>query len=335
VPPFVLHMHYCVRECPKQGWFLDTERQACTKCHPSCRECIGPSSSDCIACLNPITALDGFTCRVECPSGTYKNIKTKLCQKCHPTCGSCSGQGPHSCTTCVKRLVMHNDKGGGTCISSCQAGYYKDASRCRSCHSSCETCYGPEINSCLSCHSDHVYFKNTCRESCPSGTFVGVIQDPTVRQCRECHSICKTCTGFSSHKCTSCSSSFFLENSTCVIRCSSRSIAKVKTRVCEPCGNSCPGVSGKPRHRSVQDPSVQTLKVLLQDPNSNGLLAFVILSIILCFVLFIIVFGVLQLWSMGYLCRQSKYTIIKAEDFNETNEDEQSLMDSEWKNDEA
>lgn len=332
LPPFVLHMHYCVRKCPKQGWFLNTETQSCTKCHPSCKECIGPSSSDCTSCSSSLAVLDGFSCGEDCPNGMFKNLEAKLCQKCHPTCELCSDGGPHSCTSCVKGLVLHVNKGGGgTCISSCQPGYYRDVSQCRLCDSSCHTCYGPDSTNCLSCPSDNVFSKNTCRKGCPSRTFA----DDTSQRCKSCHSLCKTCVGPSSHQCTSCSLSLFLEDFTCVIRCSSKFIANIETRVCEPCNDNCPDVSGKPRNRSIQDPSVQTLKVLLQDPKTSGLLAFVIMSIILCFALFIILFGVLQLWSMGYICRTTKYTILKAEDLNETNEDGQSLIDGEWQDDEV
>jgi len=249
-------MHYCIRECPAKSWYLDTMQQKCMRCHSSCTKCIGPTSNDCITCSNS-HVLDGFSCRLQCPKGLFKNLKTRQCQKCHPTCGSCSAPGPLSCTSCVHDLKLHrNNSPAGKCISICKPGQYKSKlSKCLPCHSSCKTCYGPTSTSCLGCISGHVYFQNTCQKNCPTGTFF----KHTLQRCFQCHPLCKTCIGSSPNKCSSCISTLFLQDSTCVIQCSSKSTLDLKNRICQPC-EDCRAKPGKPKNRSVQDPTLQTLK---------------------------------------------------------------------------
>jgi proprotein convertase subtilisin/kexin type 5 len=66
----------CVSACTDEGWFLNTST-TCEACHPSCRTCDGPGSSDCTACVN-----------------TRFLSATGQCSQCHPECGGsgrCSG----------------------------------------------------------------------------------------------------------------------------------------------------------------------------------------------------------------------------------------------------
>lgn len=41
-------------------------------CHPTCKECSGPSQADCTVCP-PHTSLHNGYCRTSCPEGQYLN----------------------------------------------------------------------------------------------------------------------------------------------------------------------------------------------------------------------------------------------------------------------
>lgn len=305
--------------------------QKCKKCDSSCSTCVGPTSNHCTACSDPNAVLYGFKCKLQCPEGYFKNFRTHQCERCHPTCVSCAGMGSSACTSCVSGLRLRRDNQAmGKCISDCKPCQYKTkSSNCLSCHSSCKSCYGPTNTNCLSCLPGLVYYQNTCRKNCPVGTF---FRRNFIQECVKCHPLCETCTGAMPSQCSSCQQSLFLEQSTCVIQCSSKTKPDLKNKLCKPC-KECEGKPGKPRNRSVQDPSIATIKFLLDDPQKNGMLAFAVMSVGLCVSLFFIVLGVLQLRSTRHLCFKTKYTIIKA-NFNHGNEDEQSLMDNDMDNDE-
>lgn len=330
IPPFLLHHHYCVHECPSIGWFLDTKTQICKKCHSSCTRCVGPTSDDCIECSNSNAVLYGFSCKIRCPKGYFKNFRTRQCERCHPTCTACEGIGPSACTSCVSGLRLHHTNGAkGLCISTCKLCHYKDMKsfRCLPCDKSCRTCYGPTNTNCLSCSLNRVYFQNTCRKSCPAGTFFKTF----TQECVKCHPLCKTCVGPKPNQCLSCLPRLFLEQSTCVIQCSSKTKADLKNKLCHPCKDCLQDQPGKPKNRSIQDPSIAAIKFLLDDPKDNGVLMFAVMAIGLCVTFFVVVLGVLQLHSTRHLCFKRKYTIIKAS-FNHVNEDEKSLMDNDFDN---
>ena len=154
VPPFVLFKHYCIRECPKHGWVLDKNSQKCIECHASCSRCIGPTENDCIACSRHDMSLVGFSCKKECPHGTFPNRLTGVCERCHPRCETCSGPGEMHCKTCAKDL-FHN-KRNGSCSSLCPPGQFSVQGKCSSCHATCRTCNGPGSSDCLDCPDGQV-----------------------------------------------------------------------------------------------------------------------------------------------------------------------------------
>lgn len=316
-------MNYCVSKCPSIGWVLDRKKHQCIKCHPSCKKCLGPTPNDCTSCHDPNAVLHGFSCLLQCPKGFTKNLLTHRCQKCHPTCTSCSGFGPNACTSCVNGLTLHNKNvKTGQCQSNCEPHKFKSKSlKCESCHSSCDSCYGPTSTNCLSCNKGYVYYKNTCRQHCPEGTFL----KSKLQQCFKCHPLCKTCSGPMANQCESCKSTFFLEQSTCVIQCSSKTKPDMKNKRCDSCSN-CQGQPGKPKNRSIQDPSIKAIRYILDDPKRNGVLSIAVMSVAFCITVFFIVLGVLQLHSTRHLCFNTKYTIIKS-NIKHIDDDETSLLD--------
>lgn len=299
----MLYKHYCIRECPKHGWVLDTSRQKCIKCHPSCSRCIGPTANDCIACSKPDTSLVGFSCKKECPHGTFPNRDTGLCEKCHPTCQTCSGAGADTCLSCAKDLVQSQDK--GTCGSVCPEGKFSLEGKCEKCHPNCRSCNGPDSFNCLSCSQGKVFYNLTCVSSCPSGSFL--TEQYGIHQCQTCHPVCQSCYGFSSDNCRLCKSPLYLERGMCVVQCSPNHSIEEQTRSCHPCGRECKS-SVIDRNRSVQYPNDSALKFVLVDPGKTGLSAIAIVAMSLAIVTFLVVFGILQFRSKK---RMKYYTSVE------------------------
>ena len=231
----MLYKYYCIRECPKHGWVLDSSRQKCIKCHSSCERCIGPTSNDCIACSKSDTSLVGFSCKKECPYGTFPNQETGLCERCHPTCETCSGARADNCLSCSKDLVQSESK--GMCNSVCPEGQFSKEEKCEKCHPSCRSCNGPDSSNCLNCPNGKAFYNFTCVNSCPDGTFL--TDTYGIHQCQPCHPVCHSCYGPSTDNCLLCKSPLFLERGMCIVRCSPNHSIDEETRSCHPQVNKC------------------------------------------------------------------------------------------------
>ena len=317
VPPFVLYKHYCIRECPKRGWLLDSSRQECVKCHPSCARCVGPTANDCIACSHPKESLVGFSCKKECPHGTFPNKGTGFCEKCHPTCETCSGPSLINCITCAKDLIQN--KSTGMCSSLCPEGHYSLGKECVKCHSDCRTCNGPESFNCLSCPNRKVLHNFTCIDKCPGGTFTA--NKDGHHQCFQCHPVCDTCYGPSIDNCLMCKNPLFIEGRLCVVQCSPNHVINQQGRSCHPCGKDCRIATRS--NRSSLLPKEKTKR------EQTRLSAIAIAAGSIALLLFLVVFGILQCNSK----RRMRYTIVKQSLPLSKSEDEEeydaSLMDDE------
>lgn len=325
VAPFVLYEHYCIRECPKHGWVLDSKHQKCIQCDPSCARCIGPTANDCIACSHPDESLVGFTCRKDCPQGTFPNRATGVCERCHPTCNTCSGPGVTNCITCAKELVQN--KSPGICSSVCPPGQYSAEGGCSNCHSNCNHCNGPGVSNCLSCPDGKVLYNFTCVNSCPDGTYA--TDKDGIRQCLQCHPVCDTCYGPSVDSCLMCKNPLYIEGRMCVMQCSPNHFISEPIRSCHPCGSECK-TPGRAKNRSVQYANDAELKYVLDNTHKNtvSLIAITVGSISI--VIFLLVFGVLQLRSKML---NGKYEIVKASCPSKSEDEEEechfSLIDGE------
>lgn len=302
VPPFVLYEHYCIRECPKHGWVLDSNRRECVKCHPSCGRCIGPTANDCIACSNPEESLVGFSCMKDCPHGTFPNQVTGVCERCHPTCETCSGSGVANCVKCAKDLTQN--KSTGMCTSVCSEGQYALEEECTNCSSNCRTCNGPGSVNCLSCPDSKVLNNFTCIDKCPAGTYAA--DKDGGRQCIQCHPVCDTCYGPSMDNCLVCKNPLFIEGRLCVIQCSPGHVLNEQQRSCHPCRNC--RVPAKAKNRSIDHPNDERLQYVVKNSQQRSLLVIVIAAGSISTMVFLVVFGLLQFHSK----RKMRYTIIKA-----------------------
>ncbi|KAG2466459.1 FRAS1 protein, partial [Polypterus senegalus] len=110
----------CVPDCG-EGFYADY-RGYCSHCHPSCKECKGPSVSDCTTC-HPLAILVNGHCTTSCLEGQYLN-DVGYCIACNGQCLTCdSAQTCTSCKDSTKVLLF------GECqYEICAPQYYLDIS---------------------------------------------------------------------------------------------------------------------------------------------------------------------------------------------------------------
>ncbi len=260
----------CPASCPS-GYAQNTSTRTCDLCYTGCLTCTNASSNGCTACTNVSGTnyyLNGTTCLLSCPSGSYNNTANS-CAVCTAPCSTCSLTGTN-CTSCVTGYILSVNTCsictapcatcsnilsnctsctagtyylsiGNTCPATCPVGYYSNATtkNCDNCYLGCSACTTPLINGCTACAnvSGTVYFLNssTCFTSCPSGTY-----NNTPNACAPCVNPCVTCSILSTN-CTSCNSTTFLMQSlnTCPASCSAGYIGNATTRICDTCYLGC------------------------------------------------------------------------------------------------
>lgn len=153
----------CVPSCPAKT-FVDRNDE-CTDCHEWCSECNGTLVSQCLACEDNYY-LDGTTCAVSCPDGTFANDQNNKCDPCLSPCENCV-ETESKCLSCVQEapnthIFYHSVN--HSCLESCPDSFYGDANNiCLACVSKCATCEERE-DKCLTCRSDLYYFQDNCYE---------------------------------------------------------------------------------------------------------------------------------------------------------------------------
>ena len=89
----------CLQCAP--GSFL--EKQQCSKCHNSCRECSAPSETDCLSCLSD-SFLSSGRC-LKCEISQFFDAESKFCIPCHSSCSECQGPLAGDCLMCFDNSV--------------------------------------------------------------------------------------------------------------------------------------------------------------------------------------------------------------------------------------
>lgn len=210
------------------GFFM--EQNTCKSCNPTCEECNGPSSTDCLVCKAGLDQVKNTNGTIECkcktgfmlkeggcvPStavtcgNTYKAFKNAgVCTPCEANCASC--EDSTTCSGCLLPYILNSDN-----ECDCPAGLYKDLNgTCQKCHPTCKTCTGPEPNKCESCDSLRelssddkclcldttlISEDGTClKKENPEGYF-----ETEQNMLHECHSGCKSCVGPQENQCMDC-----------------------------------------------------------------------------------------------------------------------------------
>ena len=264
----------CVLECPLDGYYPDGSHRVCQPCDSSCKQCAGPSSADCTACVpNPcansicpsatrpiLDTLDIWTlhqkhsnhtgqCVSKCPGGRY-HANNGMCKPCDLACKTCTGGGSQHCTACIESAQLS----GGRCHLQCGSGqaavtgWGVAPTRCTTCDNyDCSVCDPANTTRCLKCkHPDDVsswasdWIRSVmevpyvCHERC---TAPGTYVT-TNRSCAGCHEHCETCNGADSQSCLTCPAGRLFHRGQCLTKCPDGFGANA-TAHCEPCRPSC------------------------------------------------------------------------------------------------
>lgn len=251
-PLYVLgNSNTCVDICPSSSYAM--LNLTCKDCDPSCLECSGPTSTDCIACAKYYYL---GKCYSTCPSGTFTNLTN--CAKCDisctectttsKTCTSCSASYPYnSGNTCYSKCPVYTFL-PNKCVEKCPIGFIPINNTCTACDLTCTDC-SLSTSHCTLCESDLNLFNNTCIESCPFGYYSSEgICFACLSPCSSCEStqdFCLSCKDPSLYldivkgKCNStCISPSYFFNQTCVSSCPD-SYYSNEYRNCLKCSEGC------------------------------------------------------------------------------------------------
>lgn len=90
----------CVSDCGA-GLYKNTLTNICTPCNTACKNCTGPSTSECTECeplLGFFLWAEQNTCTRKCPSNLFGNSVSGICEPCD-NCKTCVSSKSR-CTSC-------------------------------------------------------------------------------------------------------------------------------------------------------------------------------------------------------------------------------------------
>lgn len=197
----------------KLYYYMDGQLGQCLGCVYPCLTCV--NASYCSSCSSGYLWLG--SCLGSCLNGYFQN--QTACSPCSTTCSTCSNST--SCLSCNTSSYLNvYFPSEYTCISasSCSVGYYIDSSfgplLCSKCLSPCSSCLNNSY--CLSCLLG-INYKGSCKSNCPTGFFTDSSNSSDIK-CSSCSGICFSCIGAATN-CSSCYSSMYLKNGSCVGSC--------------------------------------------------------------------------------------------------------------------
>ena len=133
----------------------------------------------------------------------------------------------------------------------------------------------------------------------------------------------RACNGASALNCLTCTAPLYLQNTTCVLSCSSNHFADKESRVCKSCGRDCPNAFRQSHERSVYDANVDKLDFFFRDPHQTGITTFLVLSVVAAVILFLVVLGILQMQSYK---KYRQYRVIGHGDSNANFKDDHKKL---------
>lgn len=184
--------------------------------------------------------------------------------ECNSTCSTCFGELSSNCLSCkdVNKVLYNN-----TCSDSCPPHTYNKQSICYTCPLTCYTCFN-ESHGCTVCAQNYNLWLGQCIGQCPDGTYAnesGI--------CETCEYPCLTCK--SSTLCTSCLTSLFLTQFSCVLaeQCPAGTYGDTVLGLCNKCDISCSTCSGPTNSDCTScDASVQLVKATSFGPSACKLM---------------------------------------------------------------
>ncbi|KAL4456738.1 hypothetical protein ABPG73_014764 [Tetrahymena malaccensis] len=205
----------------------------CSDCDPTCLFCNGPGPQNCIVCKQQgyfISTSSNNLCVSACDitQGQFidkSNPLQSICRPCLSFCQNCFDSQYIDSTTNPQQLycrpcssfckICNSEKSCQICLD----GYYLNGSVCSECDPSCQSCSGPTSSNCIICKQQGYYIStrlnNICTSQCDvsQSQFIDTVSNIKQPICRECNSLCQTCNDL--QKCTTCKSSFYLNDGEC------------------------------------------------------------------------------------------------------------------------
>ena len=200
-PYKLLNSSECLKEKPEGTYLFKPEFKILDNCHTSCKNCTGPSDTQCEICKDGYSKI-GDKC-------------TPSSDQCHEKCLFCIEQPENdykqNCLSCKDNFLLQKDK--GNCVEECKNGYFQEDKYCKKCEDPCETCNN--LTQCITCINGF-YFNDT------------------ENICNKCDSNCEICVyrkENGNEHCSKCISNKFLINETetggnCVDECPEGTIGK-------------------------------------------------------------------------------------------------------------
>ena len=134
----------CYPPCPPGE---DRFGQTCETCTNHCETCAGPGEHDCVKCVQGYEKDFRGLCALSCPEGRYYDSAKDQCLHCNSFCKTCIGKYQNACTSCPQGYIFRPmfqfsaTDAIGTCVESCEEGFYKDQPtelRCTACSLNCK-----------------------------------------------------------------------------------------------------------------------------------------------------------------------------------------------------
>jgi proprotein convertase subtilisin/kexin type 5 len=231
----------CVNNCNfLDGFYRDQSSPPfdyCRPCHPSCKNCSGPSLTECTECANGLFEL-GSICVDPCPIGKFGDTGANphTCVDCGINCDVCTSATV--CTQCktLKYLVPHATLTDVTCHDDCSSNpaTFPNTSgvhfSCTPCPAGCSACTSATV--CTACEGTFNLLNDLCHPPCSAGQY----QNLGTGLCAACPTGCATCT--SPTVCQSCSTNFTQIGSGCFADCTSNQFMN-GAGTCINCPNGC------------------------------------------------------------------------------------------------
>ncbi|EWS76513.1 H-type lectin domain protein (macronuclear) [Tetrahymena thermophila SB210] len=287
LPFFNTQTNECLLQAPATGYYCQnstgttqTYQQNCYPCDPSCFQCSGPLSTNCLSCATsfPFYNLSTNSCLASAPNQGYfcqQSQNTSLpyqqnCSPCDSTCLTCSGSLQNNCISCTSQFPYFNIQ-TNSCLSNIpSSGFYCIQNQtnptyqfnCNNCHVNCLSCTGPQSNNCLSCYPYLLFFNtksNECLVQAPASGYYcqsSSSASPWYQQdCYPCDQSCLQCSGPLSTNCLSCTTIFpfyNLSNNSCLVQapnsgcfCTKNSNINLSYQQnCYPCDVNCQNCKG-------------------------------------------------------------------------------------------
>lgn len=316
--------YHCVKDCPDTH-YADENLHECLPCSYTCERCEG-SRSKCTSCKKPLILKEN-----KCVAQCQIIGNSSECIICHESCNTCNGPKENQCTSCRpgSRLTA------GKCSEkSCLQNYFETKTplglECRRysinivcfylisdfdslfrCHATCRTCNGPSHKNCLTCYYNSTLTEDGICYTCLERQYM----NEKTQTCSACYPSCLSCDGPTLTDCTGCEFPNFLDyysqsGTRCVPCCTSDANNVLQNNQIDccrclssngPCASAATGRTRSvwPLHETLTPKNLLTIKS--NEDFLHSLFTHPIGFIVtICFstaLVFVIVFGVLQLLS--------------------------------------